>query len=203
MKANVYVDAFNLYYGSLRGTPYKWLDLSKLCGVMLPHDHIQRIKYFTALVDSRPDDPGQRARQAFYLRALGTLPGVTIYYGHFLTHAVPMPLASNPRKTVRVIRSEEKGSDVNLATELLVDAFNDNFDVAIIISDSDLLAPIGVVRRQFNKSVGLLNPQRYPSFRLKQEADFFKTIRPSALKRSQFPETLSDSLGRFHKPRKL
>ena len=70
MNTNVYVDAFNLYYGCLRGTPYKWLDLAALCRVMLPKDNIRQIKYFAARVDSRPGDPGQRERQSFYLRAL-------------------------------------------------------------------------------------------------------------------------------------
>lgn len=49
MITNVYVDAFNLYYGSLRGRPYKWLDLAQLCAIMLPRDSINHIKYFTDL----------------------------------------------------------------------------------------------------------------------------------------------------------
>lgn len=112
-----------------------------------------------------------------------------------------MPVASNPSRKVRVFRTEEKGSDVNLATELLVDAFNDKFEAAVIVSnDSDLLGPIRVVRRQFGKTVGVLNPQRHPSFPLKQEADFFKKIRRTALERSQFPDVLMDASGVFHKP---
>lgn len=201
MKTNVYVDAFNLYYGSLRGTPYKWLDLSKLSAVMLPRDAIHHIKYFTALVEPRPNDPGQRGRQQFYLRALRTIPNLTIYYGHFLSHAVTMPLATNPSQFVGVIKTEEKGSDVNLATELLVDAFNNDFEAAAVISnDSDLLRPIEIVRSQFSKTVGILNPQKHPSDPLQREVDFFKKIRRSALKRSQFPDTLSDERGSFRKP---
>jgi hypothetical protein len=47
MLTNVYVDGFNLYYGCLKGTPYKWLDLGALCQVLLPPNKIQRIRYFT------------------------------------------------------------------------------------------------------------------------------------------------------------
>jgi hypothetical protein len=38
MATNVYVDAFNLYYGCLKGTPYRWLDLGTLCTRLLPKD---------------------------------------------------------------------------------------------------------------------------------------------------------------------
>lgn len=201
MRTNVYIDAFNLYYGCLRRTPFKWLDVAALSRVLLPRDAIQRIKYFTAIVEAHPNDPSQRVRQQFYLRALATTPNLSIYYGHFLSHTVAMPLADNPRRRVMVIKTEEKGSDVNLATELLVDAFNDDFDVAVLLSnDSDLLAPIRVVRRQLGKCVGILNPQRVPSIPLEREADFLKSIRPSALRRSQFPSTMKDAQGPFHKP---
>jgi hypothetical protein len=53
----VYVDGFNLYYGALKRTPYKWLDLSKLSQIMLPSDRIESIQYFTARVSARPHNP--------------------------------------------------------------------------------------------------------------------------------------------------
>src|SRR5712691_4425208 len=56
-KVNVYIDGFNLYYGALKGTPYKWLDLGRLCQALLPSDTIQEIKYFTARVSARPARP--------------------------------------------------------------------------------------------------------------------------------------------------
>jgi hypothetical protein len=70
MRANVYVDAFNLYYGCLKGTPYRWLDLDAFSRQLLPHDHIHRIRYFTALVSGRTGDLQQPQRQQIYLRAL-------------------------------------------------------------------------------------------------------------------------------------
>ena len=53
----VYVDGFNLYYGSLKRTPYKWLDLSRLCTAMLPNDRVTAIKYYTARISARPGNP--------------------------------------------------------------------------------------------------------------------------------------------------
>lgn len=63
MIANVYIDGFNLYYGCLKGTAYKWLDLEALAKRLLPKDEINRIRYFTAKVDGRAGDRGApRAR---------------------------------------------------------------------------------------------------------------------------------------------
>lgn len=60
----VYIDGFNLYYGAIRGGPFKWLDLQAYFRRLRQADDIQRIYYFSALVDG----PG-RARQETYLRA--------------------------------------------------------------------------------------------------------------------------------------
>ena len=32
----VYIDGFNLYYGAVKDSPYRWLDLGALCAHMLP-----------------------------------------------------------------------------------------------------------------------------------------------------------------------
>ena len=77
MNAIVYVDGFNLYYGALKNTPYKWLNLSVLCNNLLPKFDILNIKYYTARVKSRLTDPGQHVRQQTYLRALQTVPNQT------------------------------------------------------------------------------------------------------------------------------
>jgi hypothetical protein len=205
MRTIVYVDAFNLYYDCLRKSPYKWLDLAQLSRILLPHNQIEYIKYFTARVGARPSDPDQPTRQQLYLRALATLgPRIEIYYGHYLSHVVKMPLAFPPSHGPRfaeVIKTEEKGSDVNLATQLISDAYEDRFQVAALITnDSDLLGPVQLVTERLRKRVGILNPQQHPSVVLKQAATFFKKIRESALRQSQFPDELVDSIGTFRKP---
>ena len=102
---------------------------------------------------------------------------------------------------VKVIKTEEKGSDVNLATHLLLDGFRDQYELAVIVSnDSDLLLPIQVVREQFGKSVGLLNPQKNPSTTLIPEVMFVKNIRKTVLQKSQFPDKMQDSRGVFYRP---
>jgi uncharacterized LabA/DUF88 family protein len=201
LKANIYVDGFNLYYGALKNTPYRWLDIAKLCRIMLPRDTINQIKYFTALVNPRPTDPDQLTRQQIYLRALQTIPNLEITYGHFLTHEIMMPLAPPKSGYVKVIKTEEKGSDVNLALHLLSDGYQNAYDVAVIVSnDSDLLLPVQFVKKELGKKIGILNPQKHPSKVLIANADFVKNIRQGVLSKSLFPTTLTDSQGTFTKP---
>lgn len=197
--ANVYVDGFNLYYGCLKGTGSKWLDLDKLFRTLLPKNDIKRIRYFTARISARADDPDAPTRQDTYLRALLTLPNVTIHEGKFLQSVVRMPLAT-PRpghRTVEVLKTEEKGSDVNLATYLLIDAFRKDSDLVVVVSnDSDLCEPIRIVHEEFGIPVALLIPHRRTSQALiRLNPLFIKQIRSGSLSASQFPATITDARG--------
>jgi uncharacterized LabA/DUF88 family protein len=191
MRTNLYVDAFNLYYGCLKGTPYRWLDLAALCRRLLPNDEINRIRYFTALVSARPDDPQEPQRQLTYLRVLRTIPNLSIHTGHYLSHPVRMRLANPPPggpATVEVIKTEEKGSDVNLATYLLLDAFKKDCQAAVVISnDSDLKEPITVAQRELGLIVGI-NPHPPQRRSRALQPTFFKQIRESAVRHASFPE---------------
>jgi uncharacterized LabA/DUF88 family protein len=204
MSTTVYIDGFNLYYGALRGSTDKWLDLEALCRRLLPRDDINRIRYFTARITARPDDPQQAQRQETYLRALRTFPLVSVHYGHFLTHTVRMPLANPGRtgpRTAEVLKTEEKGSDVNLASHLLLDAFKHACDTAVVISnDSDLRVPIRIAEQELGVRVGVINPHP-PEYRSRVlKGTFFKQLRPSVLADCQLPGTLTDARGTIRKP---
>jgi uncharacterized LabA/DUF88 family protein len=114
---------------------------------------------------------------------------------------MPVFPVADPPVLIDVLKTEEKGSDVNLATSLLLDAFDSRMGCAVVISnDSDLLGPIRVVRQRFGIKVGLLNPQKRVSYVLSAEVDFFKQIRRGVLEASRFADTLADEEGHFHKP---
>jgi uncharacterized LabA/DUF88 family protein len=204
-RAIVYVDGFNLYYGALKGTPHKWLDVEALARRLVPNDQLLAVRYFTARVRPQPGDPQQPQRQQAYLRALSTLPLVTIHLGHYLSHATRMPLA-NPRpggpRTVEVIKTEEKGSDVNLATYLLLDAFRGRCDKAVVVTnDSDLREPIRVAEDELGVEVVIVNP--HPPLRrsLALRASAMRQLRPATVAACQLPSTLNDAQGRkIHKP---
>ena len=206
MITNVYIDGFNLYYRALRDTRFRWLNLRKLAETLFPQDSIQSICYFTARLDSRPSNPGQTQRQLIYLRALASLPRLKTYYGTFRSGvkrrslAEPMP----GRPTYVLIRnSEEKGSDVNLATQLLVDGFNGEYEQAVVVSnDADFAGAIRYVKDSLGLRVALVNPDhRNPSPKdLSNAATYVRRLWKSHLRRSQFPDRLTDQFGVITKP---
>jgi hypothetical protein len=204
MATYVYVDGFNLYYGAVKGTAYKWLDIEAVCRRLLPNDDIRLIRYFTARIAARPDDPQQAVRQETYLRALATFPPIEIHFGHYVTRPTRMALAKPPKhgsRTVEVLKTEEKGSDVNLATYLLLDAAKRRCDTAVVISnDSDVAEPLRLAAAEFGVRVGVINPHPPHKRSRKLPSAFFKQLRTSTLAGCQLPPTLSDGAGVIRKP---
>jgi len=204
VKTNFYVDAFNLFYGTLKGKPGKWVDLSALFGRIFPKNEIHRIRYFTARVENRPPDFSQPERQAAYFRALETIPNLSIHHGQYRTRPVHMRLVKPRRvgpKTVRVLKTEEKGSDVNLASHLLLDAFRKDCEVAIVVSnDADLKTPIDLAISELGIRVGVLNPHPPERRSLDLRPTFFKQLRRGPIEASQFEPVLRDDQGEIHKP---
>ena len=154
-------------------------------------------------------DPNQPIRQQTYIRALKKyIPEIKIHIGFFLTHDVYRPIAypiddrlfGKNIKFVKVIKTEEKGSDVNLGVHLLNDAWEDLYDCAIVISnDIDLSEAIRIVKQKNKKIIGLLTPWRYnPSKKLLKYADFNKIIRKGPLSQSQLPNPIPGTT--LHKP---
>ena len=196
MRTVIYVDGLNLYYGALKGTPWKWLDLMALFTTILqPRHQIVEIKYFTARVSGTPGSQSKPQRQDVYLRALQHFrPEVSVFYGHFLRHTVRAPLARpvGGRRTVDVIKTEEKGSDVNLAVHLLNDGWLGAYDCAVVVSnDSDLAEAMRLVRHDRGKRLGLVTPgTARPSRQLMSHAHFCRPIRRTALRGSQLPDPI-------------
>ena len=206
MITNVYIDGFNLYYRALKDSPFRWLDLRRLAETLFPQDSINRVCYFTARLDVRPGNPGQAQRQLIYLRALGTLLGFDVHFGVFRSGVKRRPLAEpTPGLPTHVLvrDSEEKGSDVNLATRLLVDGFNGEYEQAVVVSnDADFAGAMRYVQDDLGLRVTLVNPDpRNSSPReLADAATYVKRLWKSHLRRSLFPDALSDDVGVIRKP---
>ena len=205
MRTRCYIDGFNLYYGSVKGTRLKWLDLEAVIRNVMPAGYqIDTVKYFTARVKGST----KSQRQGLYWRALRTNPNIQIILGLFTQHAVMRPLANTvPAQMEQVIKTEEKGSDVNLAVHLLRDGYRDFYDVAVVVTnDSDLKEALRIVKDELNKEVWILYPTGVQGEKrgihpaLKNVANQLRPIRPNALRNSQFPSTMSDGQGEFHRP---
>ena len=102
---------------------------------------------------------------------------------------------------VEVFDTKEKGSDVNLATYLLLDGFQKDYQMAIVVSnDSDLVEPIKLTSTELGLEVGVLHPHRRHVKELAQAAKFYRPIREKVLKVCQFPPVLTDTAGTITKP---
>lgn len=180
-----YVDGFNLYFGlkSKGWYRYYWLNIQLLAQNLLkPNQILLLTKYFTARITSPPD---KQRRQATYLEALETLKDFQILYGKYQL---------NPRQCSHCGFQDEvpneKMTDVNVAVEMLKDAYQDKFNVALLISaDSELVPPIKAVRDLFpKKRVVLASPPGCYSADLANAADKSFVIGRARMARSLFPE---------------
>lgn len=84
-------------------------------------------------------------------------------------------------------------TDVNISVELMADAFQNQFDVALLISaDSDLVGPVEMVRRFFDsKRIIAVFPPGRSSFALKRAANAVTYLGRSTLLQSVFPNTVT------------
>jgi uncharacterized LabA/DUF88 family protein len=183
-----YVDGFNLYFGlkSKGWRRYYWLDIPMLARNLLkPDQRLVVTKYFTARISGPPD---KEKRQSTYIEALETRADLEILYGRYQL---------NPRQCTHCgFRDEvpnEKMTDVNIAVEMLKDAYQDTFDVALLISaDSDLVPPVKTVRELLrHKTVVIAFPPDRYSAGLAESADVSFVIGRARIAKSLLPDELA------------
>jgi uncharacterized LabA/DUF88 family protein len=203
-KVIAYIDGFNLYYG-LREKGwrrYYWLNLQLLVQNLLkPHQVLSQTKYFTARISAgdrttperiRQKMEAKNRRQAIFLEALNTLSAFQPFEGHYLGKTVLCQKCKNIWTT-----HEEKMTDVCIATELIMDAFGNKFDTALIISaDSDLVPPILAVREKFKeKRIVIAFPPSRTSERLKRVASAWFVIGEAKFRKSMFSDRVKKQDG--------
>lgn len=198
MHANVYVDGFNLYYGAVRGTPHKWLNLERLFSILRPHDEIQTIYYFTALIDG-----SHLQNQLVYLRALETLPKVRTVMGRFKYKRVKCSVPECTFAGNRVFSvPEEKRTDVQIALAMARDAWEKACERMILVSgDSDLVPAVTLVKEiapdiEVIVYVPARHQARGAAVELRGASDKDRIFPNSLFRYSQFPSELPDGQGR-------
>jgi len=213
-KASVYVDGFNLYNRLLKGYPeHKWLDLEALCDRVLSDYDVVAVNYFTAVIKTLPGaDTDSPQRQQAYMRALQAQTRTAVFLGKFRIDRRRMPVHptewepdGSPR-VVTVKKTEEKGSDVALASRLLIDAMKDSADIFVVITnDSDLVMPMRLVQEELGRQGGLLSPlqPKRASNELKQTQPLWhRQITVADIAACQFPDEIPDAHGTVHRPTK-
>lgn len=196
----VYIDGFNLYYGAVKGTPHKWLDLQRFFTLLRPDDDIQVIRYFTALITG----PGL-ARQQTFLQALATRPLIEVILGSFKTRRIKCRCSGCAATGAARFfdMPEEKRTDVNVAIYMLDDAYQGKCDCMIVVSgDSDLVPAVRMVRSRFpgikiTVYVPARVPQRGYAVELRTAAHAHRLLPLNLLPIAQFPTTIPDGTGGF------
>jgi uncharacterized LabA/DUF88 family protein len=193
-----YIDGFNLYFGlkDAKWKKYYWLNLQLLAQYLLkPDQELVYTKYFTSRI-SQPKDKQQR--QSVFIEALATLTDLEIYYGHYQSH--PRTCGKCGFKSMA---TNEKMTDVNIAVEMMADAYQDRFDTSLLISaDSDLTAPISAIRQLFpEKRVIVAFPPMRNSIQLQRTASAFIPIGRATIAKSVFPDRIQKADGYvLHRP---
>jgi uncharacterized LabA/DUF88 family protein len=182
-----YIDGFNLYFG-LKDKGWKrlyWLDVANLAKNLLRADQqLEAVRYFTARI-SRP--PSKQRRQNAFLEATAELGKCTMHYGQYLDKQ-----RGCPRCTYTYDVSEEKMTDVNIAVEMMADAVENRFVMALLVSaDSDLTPPVKKIKSLFpGKRIVAAFPPARNSQRLASAVDAQLTIGRGRLAQSSLPETI-------------
>lgn len=210
MKTIVYVDGYNLYYGLLRRSAFKWLDLYGLFQnhVLDPLSEVIEVRYYTAPVLGRMcDDPQSPQRQRTYLQALRKMPPnkVVIIEGKMVAttpyQRLVTPLAACPDVThVQVYAFNEKNTDVNLAADLITGAWTGAYEQAVICTnDTDIVGVLTAIRRCHpGIKLGLVAPIKGTDHR-KMAADLVKNVNwakilsPVHLKNAQLPDRIPNT----------
>jgi uncharacterized LabA/DUF88 family protein len=196
-RVEVFVDGFNLYFG-IAQTGFihsKWLNISALINSYLtPNQKLVSIKYFTSRITN---SPAKQRRQTIFIEAIEST-GIQIIYG--LYKAINIE-CNNCGHTWSI--SNEKMTDVNIATHLILDAYADKYDTAILISgDSDLVPPIKAVHASFpGKSVSVFFPPNRHNNTVAAAAKGSLIIGRKRIIENQFPEEVIKADGYIlHKP---
>ncbi|MDD5015549.1 MAG: NYN domain-containing protein [Atribacterota bacterium] len=193
----IYIDGFNLYYGAVKNTPWKWLDMEKYFSLLRQDDDIQIIKYFTAKIHG-----SHKPNQDVYIKALLTLNKVQIIYGLFKYKNIKCLVRNCTYQGSKLFDvPEEKGTDVNIAVHMIKDAINDECDRLIVISgDSDLVPAVKAVKLITPNKIVIVyvpanNIVRGAANELRNSSDRHKTLPNNLLPKAQFPDQLIDSEG--------
>ena len=186
-----YIDGFNLYFGMLDAglMDYKWLNIRQLVQNLVKEtQELVAIKYFTSKVTN---DPAKTNRQRTYIEALESV-GVDVIYGLYQSDTIECRKCFN-----KWIKFNEKMTDVNIATHILIDAYEDKYDAAMLISgDSDLVPPIKAIHENFHdKRVFVAFPPNRYNNSVKINAKGSLIIGNGKIKSSQFPEKVLNKWG--------
>ena len=190
-----YIDGFNLYFGlrSKGWQKYYWLDLVNMSRSLLkPDQSLKDCHYFTARIKSSNYSNQSIAKQNIWLDALKSRPDIVCHFGRYLVQSIKCNYCNSTW-----MKHEEKMTDVNIATRLIVDAYEDRYDTALIVSgDSDLVPPIQYISEKFpdKRIVVVFPPDRHSKY-LKKIAHSYMPLGEDKLRNNLLPDEITGEGG--------
>ncbi|NMD89357.1 NYN domain-containing protein [Victivallis vadensis] len=192
-RAIVYVDGFNLYH-SLTSPAYKWLDLHKLsASIISSKEALAGVKYFSALCTW---DQGKRQRHNNLIRIYREC-GVEVILGRFKEVEITCPKRTPMLHCDhRYIRHAEKQTDVNIASQLLRDAYEERVEKAYIISrDSDLIPAIRLLKEMRVRTMVVFPPKTQEVEELKRVCGQHRLLKDKDIENALLPVEYSLKTG--------
>lgn len=213
MRTAFFVDGYNLFYGLLADTSYKWLNLRSLLAhiahIENPHSTVASVDYFTSSVKPLLATRGRVSKEAqdTYIRALKTT-GICVHYGHHQLEPAKAPRFIDRRTKpsrldkVDIWKLEEKETDVHIAVHMYRTAAKQTYldvherveQLVLVSSDTDMTPALRAIREDFPEIiVGVVLPHRAELDRpspgsLKQHAHWMRrVVTCEELQSHQFP----------------
>lgn len=220
-RTKIFIDGFNFYFGLLKHSPYKWLNIHSLFEYLVheqdPTSQINGCHFYSAMVKGKLASRGEQTviSQQAYHRALGSIytPPVKLILSNHQIESGPLPryvkgVAPDKQDRVNVWRIEEKETDVRIALDAYRAAMGGTIDQLVVSSnDTDLVPLLEAVREDAPQiRIGLVIPKQKDSGRqaAKRLTDLAhwtrKYVRPEELEAHQFPTKVATAKKPIFKP---
>lgn len=213
MRTAFFVDGYNLFYGLLAGTPYKWLNLQTLlthiAHIENPQSSLASLDYFTSSVKPELATRGNISKEAqdAYVRALKAT-NVVVHYGRHTLEPARAPrlidrkVRASRQDKVDIWKLEEKETDVHIAISMYRAACKQSGlpthqqieQLVLVSSDTDMTPALKAIREDFpSMTIGVILPHRAELNRpspgsLKAHSHWMRRVISSEeLRRHQFP----------------
>ncbi len=157
----IFIDGSNLYYKlkDLKVKNKTKFDYFGFCGLLAVDREIVFCKYYVGEVRAKKGDEKSRIMLSMQQKLFSHLvkQGIVVERGY---------LMENDGKF------HEKGVDVKIATDIIIGAYENIYDVAIIISSDTDLIPAIKQARKLNKTIEHIGFSHAPTFGLQKHSDF-------------------------------
>jgi uncharacterized LabA/DUF88 family protein len=166
----IFIDGSNLYHSLKNYFNRTDLDLGKFCQKLIHRRQLIRIYYYNAKVGQKQEPELYKQQQAFFA-SVNAIPYTELRLGRLVYTNWPS------------VPPYEKGTDVQLATDMITHSFKNNYDVAILVAgDNDFAGAVQAIKDNGKHVEVALFGKQGTSQELRASADMVIAINARLLK---------------------